>query len=48
MRRLVAAVIHTLETKASLAVGALVDTSDGIRKIDVEIRSLDKINDNRN
>jgi pimeloyl-ACP methyl ester carboxylesterase len=41
-RQLVAAVIHVFEPKSDLAVGALVATSDGMRKIDVEVRSSDK------
>ena len=41
-RHLVAAVIHAFEPKADLAVNALVNTPDGTRKIDIEVRSPDK------
>jgi hypothetical protein len=42
-RQLVAAVIHAFEPQASLAVGSLVSTPDGVRKIDIEVRSPDKL-----
>jgi hypothetical protein len=38
-RQLVAAVIHAFEPRADLAVGALVNTPDGIRKVDIQVRS---------
>ncbi len=41
-RKLVAAVIHAFEPKSELAVGALVNTTDGTRKVDVILRSSDR------
>jgi hypothetical protein len=38
-RQLVAAVIHAADPNATLAVGALVSTPDGIRTVDIEVRS---------
>ena len=38
-RKLVAATIHAFDPKSDIAVGALVATPDGTRKIDVQVRS---------
>jgi hypothetical protein len=41
-RQLVAAVIYAFDPHATLSVGALVDTADGTRRVDIEVRSSGK------
>jgi len=41
-RQLVAAVIYAFDPHATLSVGALVDTPDGTRTVDIEVRSSSK------
>jgi hypothetical protein len=41
-RQLVASVIHAFDPHATISVGSLVDTPDGIRTVDIEVRSSSK------
>ena len=41
-RQLVASVIYAFDPHATLSVGALVDTADGTRRVDIEVRSSGK------